>query len=200
MDDALVSRELLDRCRRGEPGAFEELVERTHRQAYTLAYRLLGDRHEAEDVAQEAYLRVHRSLRTFRGDSSFHTWLYRIVANAALSHLRRRGRFGDPTDQADLASRLPGRDPAEDEVDRDELRRALDALPVAHRVVVLMKDAYGFSCQEIAGQMGVSEGAVKVRLHRARKQLKDALHGESGGQHREVRETLPEYAERGPDG
>ena len=90
MGDAVVSRELLDRCRRGEPGAFEELVERTHRQVYTLAYRLVGDRHEAEDVAQDAYLRVHRSLRTFRGESSFSTWLYRVVANAATTHLRRK--------------------------------------------------------------------------------------------------------------
>src|ERR671922_3072092 len=90
----MVSRELLDACRRGEREAFEELVDRTHRQVYTLAYRLVGDRHEAEDVTQEAYLRVHRSLRGFRGDARFETWLYRIVANAAMSHLRRRGRVG----------------------------------------------------------------------------------------------------------
>jgi RNA polymerase sigma-70 factor (ECF subfamily) len=196
--DAMVSRELLERCRRGEPEAFKELVERTHRQVYTLAYRLVGDRHEAEDVAQDAYLRVHRSLRTFRGESSFHTWLYRVVANAATTHLRRKGRFGDLGDEPDLVFRLAEPAPAEaTEVDRDELRRALIALPAAQRVVVVMKDAYGFSCQEIADDIGISEGAVKVRLHRARKRLKDLLYGETVEGHGEVRERLPEYAERG---
>jgi RNA polymerase sigma-70 factor, ECF subfamily len=198
MGDAVVSRELLDRCRRGEPGAFEELVERTHRQVYTLAYRLVGDRHEAEDVAQDAYLRVHRSLRTFRGESSFRTWLYRVVANTATTHLRRKGRFGDLGHEPDLVFRLAEPAPAEAaEVDRDELRRALITLPDAQRMVVVMKDAYGFSCQEIADDMGISEGAVKVRLHRARKRLKDLLYGETEGGHGDVRERLPEYAERG---
>jgi RNA polymerase sigma-70 factor, ECF subfamily len=201
MDDGMVGRELLERCRRGEPEAFAELVERTHRHVYTLAYRLVGDRHEAEDVAQEAYLRVHRSLGTFRGESSFRTWMYRVVANVAMSHLRRRGRFGDLGDERDLAIRVPEtvRDETS-EVDRDELRRALAVLPDAHRVAVLMKDAYGFSCQEIADQMGVSEGAVKVRLHRARKRLKDLLYGEAPAPekgHGHVREHLPEYVERG---
>jgi RNA polymerase sigma-70 factor, ECF subfamily len=158
----------------------------------------VGDRHEAEDVAQDAYLRVHRSLRSFRGDSSFRTWLYRIVSNSAMNHLRRRGRFGDLADEADVVVALaePARD-GTDEVDRDELRRALRALPDAQRVAVLMKDAYGFSVQEIAEQMGVSEGAVKVRLHRARKRLKELLYGEAEGGHRLVQERLPEFAERG---
>jgi RNA polymerase sigma-70 factor (ECF subfamily) len=200
MGDAMVSGELLERCRRGEPEAFAELVERTHRQVYTVAYRLVADRHEAEDVAQEAYLRVHRSLRTFRGDSSFRTWLHRIVANTAMTHLRRRGRFGDLANEPDMVIRLAEPAPVEGEVDRDEVRRALLSLPDSQRVVVLMKDAYGFSCQEIADEIGISEGAVKVRLHRARRRLKDALYGETEGGHREVRERLPEYAERGSDG
>jgi RNA polymerase sigma-70 factor (ECF subfamily) len=199
MDDAMVGRELLERCRRGEPEAFAELVERTHRHVYTLAYRLMGDRHEAEDVAQEAYLRVYRSLRSFRGESSFQTWLYRVVANVAMNHLRRRGRFGDLGDEPELVVRVADtRGDEASEIDRDELRRALAALPDAQRVAVLMKDGYGFSCREIADQMGVSEGAVKVRLHRARKRLKDLLYGaypaaEEGRGH--VRERLPEYVE-----
>jgi RNA polymerase sigma-70 factor, ECF subfamily len=160
----------------------------------------VGDRHEAEDVAQESYLRVHRSLRTFRGDSSFRTWLFRIVANAAMSHLRRRGRFGDLGDEADDVLVLAEPPARESDVDADELRRALATLPDAQRVVVLMKDAYGFSCREIAEDMGISEGAVKVRLHRARRRLKDALYGPGSGEHGDVRDRLPEYAERGSDG
>jgi RNA polymerase sigma-70 factor, ECF subfamily len=200
MADAMIGRDLLERCRRGEREAFVELVERTYRQVYTLAARLVGDRYEAEDVAQEAYLRVHRSLRTFRGDSSFQTWLYRIVANTAMTHLRKRGRFGDLADEPETVLRLADSGPSVGEVDMDHVRFALNTLPDAQRVILLMKDAYGFSCREIADEMGVSEGAVKVRLHRARRRLKDSLYGQAVGGHRQVRDRLPEYVERGPDG
>src|ERR671931_1657133 len=91
----MVSHELLAACRRGDRDAFEEVVRRTHRHVYTQALRLVGDPQEAEDVAQEAYLRVYRGLAGFRGDAQFETWLYRIVSNAAMSHLRKRRRFGD---------------------------------------------------------------------------------------------------------
>jgi RNA polymerase sigma-70 factor, ECF subfamily len=198
MGESMVGRDLLDRCRRGDPEAFAELVDRTYRQVFTLAFRLVGDRHEAEDVAQESYLRVHRSLGSFRGDSSFRTWLLRIVANTAMTHLRRRGRFGDLADEADEIVRLADPSSREGELDADELREALASLPDAQRVVLLMKDAYGFSCREIAAEMGITEGAVKVRLHRARRRLKDALYGP--GVHGDVGDQLPEYAEGGPDG
>lgn len=194
----MVDGELLEGCRRGEPGAFEELVERTHRQVYTLAVRLVGDRHDAEDVVQEAYLRAYRALPGFRGDARFETWLYRIVANAAMTHLRRRGRFGDVLPEAhegsipDLAAA-----PAEESLGDAEVSRALAALPEGQRVVVVLKDVYGFSCQEIGDQIGVSEGAVKVRLHRARRRLKELIYGPEGRGHEEVRRALPEYAEGG---
>jgi RNA polymerase sigma-70 factor (ECF subfamily) len=193
----MVSRELLDACRRNEPGAFEELVERTHRQVFTLAYRLVGDRHEAEDVAQEAYLRVHRSLRSFRGESRFETWLYRVVANAAMTHLRRKGRFGDLlTEGQEIAEPRTSARTDEDGLAEDEVRRALLALPLGQRTVVVLKDVYGFSCQEIADRIGVSEGAVKVRLHRARRRLKELIYGPAEG-HEEVQRHLPEYAADG---
>jgi RNA polymerase sigma-70 factor (ECF subfamily) len=193
----LVSRELLEASRRGEPGAFEELVERTHRRVYTLAYRLVGDRHEAEDVAQEAYLRAYRSLRGFRGEARFETWLYRITANTAMSHLRRRGRFGDVLAEGDerLVREPEARTPDE-VVERDELERALAVLPAGQRTVVLLKDVYGFSCQEIGDEIGISEGAVKVRLHRARKRLKEEVYGPARV-HEGVARLLPEYAEDG---
>ena len=195
----MVNRELLDRLRRGDPQAFEELVEETHRRVFTLAYRLVGDRHEAEDVAQDAYLKVFRSIRGFRGEASFDTWLYRIVSNTAITHLRRRGRFGDLAKEADEIVQLPEPGAAADPVDRDEVHRALAALPAAQRSVLMLKDVYGFSCAEIGEQMGLSEGAVKVRLHRARKRLKDLVYGPAEEpalqEHREVRARLPEYVE-----
>lgn len=193
----MIGRDLLDAARRGEPGAFEELVELTHRRVYTLAYRLVGDRHEAEDVAQEAYLRAYRSLRGFRGEASFETWLYRITANAAMSHLRRRGRFGDVLTEDDerLVRESAPRD-SDEVVERDEVERALATLPPGQRTVVLLKDVYGFSCQEIGEQIGISEGAVKVKLHRARRRLKEKVYGPTRG-HESVAGRLPDYAEEG---
>ena len=91
----MVDPELLDACRRGDAAALEEVVRRTYRQVYSQALRLVGDRQDAEDVAQEAFVRAFRGLSTFRGEAQFETWMYRIVANAAMSHLRRRRRFGE---------------------------------------------------------------------------------------------------------
>src|SRR5438874_13709919 len=91
----MVSPELLAACRRGDRRAFEELVRLTHRRVYSLAYRLVKDRSDAEDVAQEAYLRMYRGLAGFREEAAFETWMHRIVANCARTHLRRPGRFGD---------------------------------------------------------------------------------------------------------
>jgi RNA polymerase sigma-70 factor (ECF subfamily) len=175
----MVTHELLAACRRGDRDAFEEVVRRTHRHVYTQALRLVGDPQEAEDVAQEAYLRVYRGLAGFRGDAQFETWLYRIVSNAAMSHLRKRRRFGELVkDTSEEPPEPPSTPPVDEEaVDRDALTRALDSLPESLRVVVILKDVYGLSCREIGDQIGASEGAVKVRLHRARKRLKEMLFG-----------------------
>jgi RNA polymerase sigma-70 factor, ECF subfamily len=174
----MVSRAVLAACRRGDPRAFEEVIRATHRQVYTQALRLVRDRQDAEDVAQEAYLRVFRGLAGFRGDAQFETWLYRIVANAAITHLRRRGRFGDVmADPEDERLGLPPVEPtsADRALDRQALAHALESLPEPTRAIVLMKDVYGLSCREIGDMVGSSEGAIKVRLHRARRRLKDEL-------------------------
>lgn len=173
----MVSHELLARVRRGDPRAFEEVVRATHRQAYTLAFRLVADRQEAEDVAQEAYLRVLRGLAAFREDSRFETWLHRIVTNTALNHLRRRGRFGElATEPEEAPPDVSAPERIDERVaDRDALERALEALPAGLRTVVLLKDVYDLSCAEIAEEVGATEGAVKVRLHRARRRLRDLL-------------------------
>ena len=175
----MVSPELLAACRRGDRAAFEEVVRRTYRHVYTQAFRIVGDRHEAEDVAQEAYLRVFRGLAGFRGEAQFETWLYRIVANAAITYLRRKGRFGEliidrEDDPLEVAADVRV---AEQAADREELSRALAALPISLRAVVVLKDVYGMPHKEIAELLGTTEGAVKVRLHRARRRLKEHLFG-----------------------
>jgi RNA polymerase sigma-70 factor, ECF subfamily len=172
--DALVTRELLVRCRRGDRLALEELVHLTHRRAFALAYRLVGDRYEAEDVVQEAYLRMFRGLSGFREEARFETWMHRIVVNAAVSGLRKRGRFGDL--MKDELPDIPALDRAEERtVERDALERGLAALPAGQRTALVLKDIYGLSCREIGQELGIEEGAVKVRLHRARKGLREWL-------------------------
>jgi RNA polymerase sigma-70 factor (ECF subfamily) len=170
----MVSPELLAACRRGDRRAFEELVRLTHRRVYSLAYRLVRDRSDAEDVAQEAYLRMYRGLAGFREEARFETWMHRIVANCAMTALRKRGRFGNVTSDEELDVPVPDR-AADRAVDRDELERALAELPEGQRVAVLLKDVYGLSVREISEELGVEEGAVKVRLHRARKRLAQSL-------------------------
>ncbi len=174
----MVTPELVEACRRRERGAFEELVDRTYRQAFTLAVRLVGDRHDAEDVTQEAYLRVFRSIGRFRGEARFETWLYRIVTNAAMTHLSRRGRFGDVMAKPEEAQELEATAPGPEQVaETDEVARALARLPAGLRTVLVLKDVYDLPVRDIAAEMGLNEGAVKVRLHRARRKLKEIVYG-----------------------
>jgi RNA polymerase sigma-70 factor (ECF subfamily) len=170
----MVSQELVARCKRGDRQAFEELVRQTHRRVYTLAYRLVEDRSEAEDVAQDAYLRMYRGLANFREEASFETWMHRIVANCAMSHLRKKGRFGDVMREEQQDVPVP--DHAQElTVERDELARAMAELPPGQRTVLLLKDVYGLSAREIAQELGIEEGTVKVRVHRARRKLRETL-------------------------
>lgn len=171
----MVTPELIERCRQGDRSAFEELVRLTHRRVYSLAFRLVKDRSDAEDVSQEAYLRMFRGISGFRKEAAFETWMHRIVANCAMTHLRRRGRFGELL-RDDEGPELPTPDRAQElTVQRDELARGLAGLTEGQRVTLLLKDVYDLSVREIAEELGIEEGAVKVRVHRARKRLRDLM-------------------------
>ena len=179
---------MLTRARAGDVEAFERLVAAYERKVYNLAYRLTGNHDDASDVAQEALLKVYTSLPDFRGDSSFSTWLYRIVSNACLDELRRRKRQRatslDETflaeDGGDLARQWAdtGEGP-EEALARKELQAfvqvAIDALEDEHRMVIVLRDLQGYSYQEIADFLGLSLGTVKSRLNRARTALQKKL-------------------------
>ena len=171
---------LVAAARAGEPGAFDELVRRTYADAFTLAVRLLGDDEDARDVVQEAYLRAYRAIGRFRGDARFTTWLYRIVANRAATAAGRRGRHRhEPLDEAvGVADEHPERDPerrAVDLSDRRRVQQALAGLPEKLRLVVVLRDVYDLPHEAIAAELGITETAAKVRLHRARKRLRARL-------------------------
>lgn len=164
----------------GDREAFDELVRATYADAYTLAYRLTGNEEDARDVVQDAYLRAYKGLKKFRGDASFSTWLYRITANCASSYLvkRNRDRHEDLDDEKSLADERPDIDP-EQRIDiaaeRQRLTDALQALPPDMRAVVVLRDVYDLPHEAIAAELGITEGAAKVRLHRARKKLRERL-------------------------
>lgn len=169
-----VPRELVEACKRGEPGAFDELVRETHRSVYSLIYRIVGNPDDAADVTQDVYLRVWRGLRSFRGDAEVTTWLYRVAANAALTFIKRRARQGAPVDPGEMRD-VPVADGTEQRADAEVLEAALAKLPPQQRAVVVLKDVYGWTCEEIGRRMGATEGAIKVRLFRARQRLADDL-------------------------
>ncbi len=164
----------------GDAAAFTALVEVTQADVYTLAYRLTGNEDDARDVAQEAYLRAFRSLKRFRGDARFSTWMYRITANCASTLLARRAKGSHEELSADdlVADQRPEVDPeamAEAGYVRDRMTAALAELPPRLRAVVVLRDVYDLPHDAIASELGITESAAKVRLHRARRKLRERL-------------------------
>jgi len=151
-----------------------------------LALRLTADPEDARDVLQDAYLRAYRGIRRFRGDAQFTTWLYRITANCAATHLGRRSRHRHDVldDSAPVADPRTDHDPqlrADASDLRNRLARALDDLPPRLRAVVVLRDVYDLSHEAIAAELGISESAAKVRLHRARNKLREQLFARRDG-------------------
>jgi RNA polymerase sigma-70 factor (ECF subfamily) len=174
MDDGLD--DVVAAARRGDPEAFSALVRGTYDAMYTLAYRLTGNEEDARDVVQEAYLRAYRGVGQFRGESRVATWLYRITANCAATHVGRRRRHRHEPLDATAEPADPGvADPADRAVATDlrvTLEAAIAALPPKLRAVVVLRDVYDLPHEAIAAELGITETAAKVRLHRARRALK----------------------------
>lgn len=172
-------KRLIKRAQAGDVGAFEKLLDHNGPAMRRLAYSMLGDEAAMDDVLQTAYVRAFRSLPKFKGESSFGTWLHRIVANAAVDELRRIARRGE----VDLEA-LEGRAAASSPDDalasdtRMDLANALAGLPADLRIVVLMVDAEGYTYDEVAEVVGIPPGTVASRLSRARAALRPLLAGE----------------------
>ncbi len=173
-------RTLVRRAQQGNQDAFAELVTRHQRYVYNLAFRLLRSTDEAEDLAQEAFVRAWRGLGNFRGEAKFTTWLYRIVTNLCYSRLAglRRQLLSVEADDADLLALSPENDPpavVEAAERRAVLHRHIAALPEKYQVVITLFYLQEFSYQEIAQVLGVPLGTVKTHLFRARERLKQQL-------------------------
>ena len=172
---------LLARAKAGDSAAFELLSGRYADRLFMLLLRLLGDRGEAEDVAQEVMLRAWRAIASFRGNSSYFTWLYRIAVNEANRALDRRARrpASMPIGPAELQLPASGQDDPVRQAENRELRAtllsALDELPAELRTALVLRDVEGFSTQDAAEIAGVSQAALKSRLHQARLRVRAAV-------------------------
>ncbi len=171
--------DLVDRCRRGELGAFEEVYRAHSGRIFSLAVRMLGNPADAEDQLQEIFLSAHRKLESFRGESALGTWLYRLAMNQILDHVRSRGaRTGQLTDGLDDASRLPDTGShrlAERTIDRIDLERALAELPEGCRAAFVLHDVQGLEHREVSEVLGIAEGTSKSQVHKARLRLRALL-------------------------
>jgi RNA polymerase sigma-70 factor (ECF subfamily) len=178
----LVPLELVERCKNGDQSAWSELVEATHREVYTLCLRILRDPDDAAEATQDAYLKAWRGLKGFRGESLFSTWMYRVATNAALSkaRARKRRRSHEIGAEDEVLERMPAGGSLEDAVDASLDLRAVESallsLPEHYRSALVLKDIYGLSMEEIAAQLKISETAAKVRVHRARKKVKELVY------------------------
>lgn len=175
---AAHEQELIIEVRRGSHDAFRALVQRYMKQAYDVAYSILGNHDDADDVAQEAFVSVHRSLATFRGESEFGTWLFRIVKNCALNRLKQKRR--KQRREVDLAiadsemmSVNAGIKSVEDT--RMHIERVLHELPTLQRAVVMLRHMNGLSTRQVSKILNCSEGTVKTHLHRGLKKMRDRL-------------------------
>ena len=183
--------ELVTAAQAGDREAFNELVRRTYVEMYTLAVRLTANEEDASDVVQEAYLRAWKGIRRFRGDAQFTTWMYRITANAASTMTQRRRRLrvthiDEVAEPVEMRLEHQPEGAVESAAALEELSVAVSALPPKLRAIVVLKDVYGLSHEDIAEELGISVPAAKVRLHRGRKKLRDLLYTEPGRQARAV--------------
>jgi RNA polymerase sigma-70 factor (ECF subfamily) len=179
--DQMTEAALIEAVRRGDAGSREALYHRYKRRVYALAVRIVGAT-DAEEVAQEAFIRIFRGLTKFRGDAALATWIYRLAVNAALSHRARRPPA--PTDaQGDeieaATGDLGGDGRAEpihgDAVLRTRLEEALARLPAGYRTVVVLHDVEGLEHEEVAAILGCHVGTSKSQLHKARAKLREIL-------------------------
>jgi RNA polymerase sigma-70 factor, ECF subfamily len=173
LDDA-ADGWLVNKARAGDLDAYEVLVRRHRDRIYRIALRMLGDRHDAEDIAQDVVIQLWTALAGFTGASSFTTWLYRIVVNRCLNQIRRR-RWSRPVLEGDPQ---PVAGAEETVIARQRARAAMGAiaaLPPDQRAVIVLHQLEGLSYREVAAVVNISEDAVRGRLHRARVSLLESL-------------------------
>ena len=177
---------LVTRCQKGDLQAYDVLMQQYEKKVYALCFRMTGNADDALDMAQEAFLKAFRALPTFLGQSSFSTWLFRIVTNTCLDEKRKQKKrplivsLDKPRDTKDGEIKVELADEAPDPLSvtlehelESELQLLLDRLPPDQRTVIIMRDLQGFSYEEIAETLEINMGTLKSRLNRARLHLRE---------------------------
>ncbi len=182
-----MEKHLVKMSKKGDVSAFEQLISSYEKRAYNIAYRMLNNEEDAKDATQEAFIKIYKSIKGFREESSFSTWLYRIVTNTCLDELRKQKRnetvplevsiehdkgtirFEQGVDKVspeDIYDRL---------MERQIVLDTINSLKEDYKAVIILRDLQGFSYEEIASILGCSLGTIKSRINRARNALKDRL-------------------------
>lgn len=179
--------ELVEKSIKGDVNAFEDLVRRYQNKVFTVAFRMIGNREDAADLSQEAFVKAYRALPNFRGEASFQTWLHHIITNVCRDELRKRSRISaisldkeiitsEGTFQSELADDALGpEDILENKDLAKNIQQAINILGPEYRMTIIMREIQGFSYEEIANTLSCSIGTVKSRLNRARTILKNIL-------------------------
>jgi RNA polymerase sigma-70 factor, ECF subfamily len=174
--------DLVRESRLGDAEAFRELFERYHRQVVALAVGMTGNMDDAMDVTQETFIRAHRNLDRFLGESSFYTWLYRIAVNVGIDFRRRQARKADAVGSEPLDDNLADVDPTTGPSDRlqqkeiaSRIFQGLDELTPEHKAAIILREIEGLSYEDISKVMQCSKGTVMSRLHYARRKLQAKL-------------------------
>jgi RNA polymerase sigma-70 factor (ECF subfamily) len=178
---------LIDRCKRGDPAAFNDLLLKYERQVFNLAFRLTGNYDDANDVASDTFVRIYNSIGKFRGDSAFSTWLYRIVTNVYLDARKRRLAHRNISleeylemEEGALPRQIEDTSPgpqaqAEEKEQRDMLQEVINELPEFQRIIIVLYHIQELPYEEIAEILNMPLGTVKSRLNRARRALRERL-------------------------
>lgn len=183
-------RELVRGAQQGDRAAFRELYDRYHRRAFAVAFGVVKNKQDARDIVQEAFIKVHRHIQNFQGTSSFYTWLYRIVMNLSIDHIRRNkkarnldyddkvGRDDDVAGDGALLPTILDGNPRKTALRKElaeAIQSALGELPEHHRAVILLREVEGLSYEEMAKVLGVPKGTIMSRLFHARRKMQHSL-------------------------
>ncbi len=171
----MTESELLERCLAEDPVAQKALYERYKRAMYTLAYRITGNFEDANDVLQDAFVKVFRALPSFRAESTLGAWIKTIVVRTAYSKIRKRKMWFEDIDQVDLEPRHHLRHAP---LDAEYIEQAILALPEGYRTVFVLVELEGYAHREVAEMLGISEGTSKSQLFHAKRKLREALKNE----------------------
>ncbi|MCU0606454.1 MAG: RNA polymerase sigma factor [Candidatus Edwardsbacteria bacterium] len=171
---------LVGRCKAGDPGAFNALIDAYKRQVYSLIYRMVNNAADADDLAQETFIKMFRSIGLYDSNYPFHTWLFKIAHNTAIDFLRANKRsaitIDDVENPIDIVDPGPGLDEkAEKMSQKGAIERHIAALPPHYREILVLRHQQELSYEEIAGALDIPVGTVKVRLFRAREMMKQRL-------------------------